>query len=166
MGVLSAGWGTMLNSPEEYGPGWEGFGKRYGMRLTGVSTGNAMEAAGGAITGEDPRYFRSGGPFGDRVKSIIKMTFYAKYRDGSVKPAYARMGANFGNNFLSGTWRVESEKGADDAMIRSGWGILARMGSNALTEFWPDVRRLISGRRDIGSTPVASDRRQAGNQSP
>ena len=29
-GPLSAGWGTMLNSPEEYGPHWEGFGQRYG----------------------------------------------------------------------------------------------------------------------------------------
>ena len=35
------GMGTAFNSPKEYGPGWEGFGKRYGMRLTGVSTGNA-----------------------------------------------------------------------------------------------------------------------------
>ena len=43
-GPLSAAWGTALNSPREYGPGWEGFGKRYGMRLTGVSTGNAIEA--------------------------------------------------------------------------------------------------------------------------
>ncbi len=146
MGVLSAGWGTMLNSPEEYGPGWEGFGKRYGMRLTGVSSGNAMEASPGALLGEDPRFFRSGGPFGERVKHIIKMTFYAHRRDGSVAPAYARMGANLGNNFLSGTWRVESEKGASQALIRSGWGVLGRMGGNTLTEFLPDLRRLAFGR--------------------
>jgi hypothetical protein len=43
-GVVSAGWGTALNKPEEYGPHWEGFAKRYGMRLTGVATGNALEA--------------------------------------------------------------------------------------------------------------------------
>ena len=50
-GVISAGWGTMLNSPREYGPHWDGFGKRYGMRLTGVVTGNAMEASLGAVWG-------------------------------------------------------------------------------------------------------------------
>ena len=43
-GPLSAGLGTAFNNPPEYGPHWEGFGKRYGMRLTGVSTGNAIEA--------------------------------------------------------------------------------------------------------------------------
>src|ERR1035437_11109964 len=34
-GPLSAGLGTAFNNPPEYGPHWEGFGKRYGMRLTG-----------------------------------------------------------------------------------------------------------------------------------
>ncbi|HEY7615282.1 MAG TPA: hypothetical protein VH744_00625, partial [Terriglobales bacterium] len=64
-GILSAGLGTARNNPEEYGPTWEGFGKRYGMRLTGVSTGNAMEAGLGSLWGEDPRYFRaSHEPFG------------------------------------------------------------------------------------------------------
>ena len=50
-GPLSASLGTATNSPEEYGPHWAGFVKRYGTRLTGVSTGNAMEASLGAIWG-------------------------------------------------------------------------------------------------------------------
>jgi hypothetical protein len=58
-GVISAGWGTAFNSPEEYGTHWDGFAKRYGMRLTGVSTGNAIEASLGMTWGEDPRYFES-----------------------------------------------------------------------------------------------------------
>src|SRR5437667_2412308 len=53
-GPLSAALGTATNSPEEYGPHWAGFGKRYGMRLTGVSTGNAMEASLGANLGGRP----------------------------------------------------------------------------------------------------------------
>src|SRR5678816_1267388 len=57
-GVLSAGWGTIFNEPPEYGTQFDGFAKRYGMRLTGVSTGNAIEASLGTIWGEDPRYFR------------------------------------------------------------------------------------------------------------
>ena len=37
-GLFSAGWGTLFNQPKTYGPHWEGFGDRYGMRLqrTGV----------------------------------------------------------------------------------------------------------------------------------
>src|ERR1700730_14663680 len=63
-GVISAGWGTLFNKPREYGTHWEGFGQRYGMRLTGVSVSNAMEAGFGTLWGEDPRYLRvPGKPF-------------------------------------------------------------------------------------------------------
>src|SRR4051794_33160024 len=55
-GLFSAGFGTGINSPNEYGPHWDGFGKRYGMRLTGIATSNLMEAGLGAAWGEDPRY--------------------------------------------------------------------------------------------------------------
>src|SRR5438876_11718281 len=60
-GMFSAGFGTLVDSPSEYGTHWDGFGKRYGMRLTGISTGNLMEAGIGAVWGEDPRYFRAAG---------------------------------------------------------------------------------------------------------
>ena len=89
-GPLSAGLSTAFNNPEEYGPHWEGFGKRYGMRLTGVYTGNAIEATLGTAWGEDPRYFPSPNhAFGARVKYIIKTTFLAPRRDGRWRLAYA-----------------------------------------------------------------------------
>ena len=56
-GPLSAGLGTAFNNPPEYGPHWEGFGKRYGIRLTGISTGNAIEATLGAASGRRPPLF-------------------------------------------------------------------------------------------------------------
>lgn len=146
-GPLSAAWGTAFNSPEEYGPGWQGFGQRYGMRLTGVSVGNAMTAGFGAIWGEDPRYFRSGkGSFGGRVKYVVKATFYAPYRDGTWHPAYARHLGNVGNNFLSNTWREPSENSAGDAALRCVWGLAATAGGNAFSEFWPDVWRKVTGK--------------------
>ncbi|HVB98363.1 MAG TPA: hypothetical protein VNJ12_03400 [Candidatus Dormibacteraeota bacterium] len=141
-GPASAAWGTMLNSPKEYGPHWEGFAARYGMRLTGISTGNAMEAALGAIWKEDPRYFRSQNRnFGARVWHVFATTFTAPRPDGRFHPAYARYAGNLFNNFLSNTWRVPSESDADDAALRCVWGVLGRMAGNALKEFWPDVRK-------------------------
>src|SRR6185503_13607026 len=77
-GLFSSGLGTAIDTPSEYGPHWDGFAKRYGMRLTGISTGNAMEAALGAAWGEDPRYFTAiQSPFGSRVKNIVDLTFRA-----------------------------------------------------------------------------------------
>jgi hypothetical protein len=147
-GPLSAGWGTMLNRPKEYGPHWEGFGQRYGMRLTGVSTGNAMEAVLGAIWKEDPRYFRSPKrSFGARVKYVIISPFIAPGPDGRFRPAYARYAGNVGNNFLSNTWRVPSESDPGDAAMRCLWGTLGKMGGNAFNEFWPDVKARVFGKK-------------------
>jgi hypothetical protein len=75
-GLFSAGFGTAIDRPREYGPHWDGLGKRYAMRLTGVSTGNAIEAGLGAVWGEDPRYFRAAGqPIKRRLKNVTVMDF-------------------------------------------------------------------------------------------
>lgn len=154
-GVISAGWGTLLNSPREYGPHWAGFGKRYGMRLTGVVTGNAMEASLGAVWGEDPRYPRAAGqPFAGRVRHIVRMTFLAPRADGATAPAYARYVAIAGNNFVSNTWRVPSEATTQRALARTGWGFVGRMASNAFREFWPSVRGAI-GRKHRTPSPAS-----------
>ena len=143
-GPLSAGLSTAFNNPEEYGPHWQGFGKRYGMRLTGVSTGNAIEATLGTAWGEDPRYFPSPNhAFGARVKYIIKTTFLAPRRDGRWGLAYARYAGNVGNNFLSNLWRVDSENDPGNAGLRCVWGITSRMGANAFAEFWPGVKKIM-----------------------
>jgi hypothetical protein len=133
----------MLNEPEEYGPHWAGFGKRYGMRLTGVSTSNAIEALGGAALKEDPRYRRAapGTTFGGRAKHIIVDSFMAYRPDGSKTFSWARVAGNVGNNFLSNTWREKSEATASAASIRCVFGLTSRMASFAFQEFWPDVAK-------------------------
>jgi hypothetical protein len=144
-GLFSAGFGTLTNRPREYGTHWDGFGRRYGERLTGLAPSNAMEAGLSAFWGEDPRFFRKGGdaPFGNRVKHVVKWTFVAANRDGSVRPDYARFAAISGSNFLSNTWREPSEADNTHAIERIALGFLGRMGGNAWDEFWPDVKQKV-----------------------
>src|ERR1041384_6179563 len=118
-GLFTAAIGTASNSPREYGPHWDGYGKRYGIRLSGVSTSNAMEAGLGALWGEDPRYF----PTHDqdikgRIFNTIKTTFTAPRPDGHYAPAYARFIAIPSSNFLANTWRPDSEADAQHAAMR------------------------------------------------
>lgn len=140
-GVFSAGWSTALDEPPEYGPHWEGFAKRYGMRLTGVSVGNAIEAGLGAVWDEDPRYPRaaSGSVIG-RIGHAAKLTVMARRGDG-LAPAYARYAAIAGNNFLSNSWRVPSDDSTTDAIARTAVGFSGRFVSNLFDEFWPSLRR-------------------------
>jgi hypothetical protein len=141
-GPISAGWGTWRHSPEEYPPTWKGFAQRYGMRLTGVSTGNAMTASLGSLWGEDPRYFRlEHGTFKQHVMQVLRGSVMARYADGQYHFAYAKLGGNIGNNFLSNTWRVPSESTPGQASLRCVYGLLGQMAGNAFTEFWPIVKK-------------------------
>ncbi len=157
-GVFSAGWGTLFNTPHEYGTHWDGFGKRFGMRLTGLSVSNATEAGLGAVWGEDPRYVPTEGqPFWNRVGHVVKMTFMAQYRDGRDRPAYARYIAISGNNFLSNTWRAQSEASLGHAGMRIGLGFLGRMSGNAFEEFWPSVIQRFRHNKSSDAPPVPTD---------
>jgi hypothetical protein len=139
-GIFSAGFGTATNSPHEYGTHWEGFGKRYGMRMTGVSTGNAIEATLGAAWGEDPRYHHTADqPVSARLRNIADLTFRAYRADGERHPAFARYVAIFGNNFVSNSWRAHSEADWQHALVRSGEGFGARFISDAFNEFVPEI---------------------------
>jgi len=140
-GLFSAGWGTLFDQPRTYGPHWEGFGDRYGMRLSGLAVSNTMEAGFGALWGEDPRYRRdAGAPFLSRLGHTAKMTFLADNRDGSVKLAYARFIAIPGSNFVSNAWRAPGDDAAGNAAVRVGLGFFGRWGGNTFEEFWPDVK--------------------------
>lgn len=143
-GLISSGYGVLTHQPEEYSPNTKGFGKRFGMRLTGVATGNAINASLGSLWGEDPRYARHGGPgFAPRVKRIIGHTFVTRYSDGESRFAWARLAGNVGNNSLSNLWRVQSEVGAGETTKRISFGFLGQMAGNAFAEFWPDVKKKV-----------------------
>jgi hypothetical protein len=131
---------TAENDPKVDGPHWDGFGKRAGILLAGAAVSNTMGATLGSFWGEDPRYFRvPDETFGARVKNVVKLTFVARGRDGNYHPAYARYMAIPGSNWLSNTWRPDSQADNEDAAIRTAEGFGARMASNAYNEFWPSV---------------------------
>lgn len=144
VGVISAAWGVVRDSPDEYGPSWRGFGKRYALRLSGVTIGNSIEAGLGGLWDEDPRYERAGeGRFWTRVARAGKWTVLSRRADGRMRPAYARGIGIVSSNFITNAWRVDSDRSAADALSRSAVGITSRGVSNLFDEFWPDMRRVV-----------------------
>jgi hypothetical protein len=140
-GMVISALGTASNDPAEYGPHWDGFAKRNGLRISSVATSNVMEAGLGRFWGEDPRYLpTSGKPISSRIGNVFKMTFLATSRQGKSRPAYARYVAYPASNLLSNTWRPDSRATANDALMRTSVAFLSRLGSNAFTEFWPSIR--------------------------
>lgn len=139
-GAIGAGFAAGIGTRDERG-GANGFVGRYEMHLAEASAGNALEAASGAIWGEDPRYFRAPPEsFGKRVRNVIRMTFVAYRGDGHVAPAYARYIGIAGGSFLANYWEPGGAASLHDAALCALGGFLGRMGGNAFQEFWPSVK--------------------------
>jgi len=160
-GLVTSAWGTWHNNPPEYGPHWDGYAQRYGLRLTVGGTSNVMEAGIGSLWGEDPRYFRAPGqPLGRRFAHIVGGAFMTHDREGNPMPAYARYLAVPSATFLSNTWRPDSQATASDAAFRVGLGFTSRIVGNAFSEFFPDLRKHMFTRN---GTPEAAPQRPKGS---
>jgi hypothetical protein len=146
--LVSAG-GTAVNRPGEYGPRWRGFGDRFEIGMIGSAAENAIEIGVSLGLREDPRYFRvPQRAFKTRVGNVGRLTFLARNQSGRSEPAYARYIGIVGGNFLSNAWRAPSEANVKYALLRSAEGFAGRMAANAFKEFWPDVKRYVSRRRN------------------
>jgi len=155
-GFFVSGLSTWHNEPPEYGPHWEGYGRRYGLRLTVGGTSNVIEAGLGSIWGEDPRYKRAEGqPVVRRVVHVFTSTFVTHNRDGDPMPAYARYIAVPGGNLASNLWRPDSQATVANAAVRTGLGFLSRIIGNAFSEFFPDLREHAFHRKSAGATPAS-----------
>ena len=145
-GVFSSGLATWRARPVEYDTQWTGFGQRFGMRMTGVATQNAMEAGLGAIWREDPRYRKASGGVGARFASAWKQAVMVQRADGSYKPAYARYAAIAGGNFIFNAWRPDSQATLSGALARTGFGFLGRLAGNTFAEFGGGAWRRLRGK--------------------
>lgn len=143
-GMVTSAWSTWTNSPPEYGPTWEGWAKRQGLRVSGAAPSNFLEAELGALWGEDPRYHLAPTrEFKGRVWHAIKTAFLAYDSQGRPMPAYSRYIAVSSTNVLSNTWRPESQHSTSEVVSRIGFAFAGRMTSNGFSEFWPDVKKLL-----------------------
>lgn len=143
-GPISAGFRTYRNRPVEWGPHWEGFGKRYGARLLNNSVTNSIEGALGAAWDEDPRYFRIGqGPATTRLRHIVKSTFLSRYSDGRYRFGAAKAIGITGGSFAQKIWMPDSVTTNRDCMVRIGTGYGGRLLGNFFREFVPDLKKAV-----------------------
>jgi len=139
-GPLTSALRTYNNRPEEWGPHWEGFGKRYGTRLLNNSFTNGLEGATGAIWKEDPRYFRVGeGPVRKRFGNVIKQTWMSRYGNGEYHFGAAKAIGITGGAFVQKMWMPDSVASNRDCAIRVGGGYSGRFISNLFREFGPEL---------------------------
>lgn len=142
-GPITAAFRTQSNRPEEWGPHWDGFGRRYGARLVNNTVTNGVEGLFGAAVGEDPRYFRLGqGSTGRRLGHALKMTVLSRTNDGSYRFGSAKAAGIVSGAYAQKLWMPDSVTSNRDCAARVGGGYAGRLISNLFREFSPEFRRL------------------------
>jgi hypothetical protein len=144
-GPIASGLRTWANRPEEWGPGWEGFAQRYGMRLVNNSVMNGVEAGLGAAWGEDPRYHRAppGTSAGKRVGHALKQVFLNRYEDGQYRFGFAKAAGITTNAFAQNAWMPDSISTNREAALRISNAYTGRAIGHLFREFGPDLFRVI-----------------------
>ncbi len=142
-GALQSGIKTWQNTPEEWGSGWEGFGKRFGTRQADVLISGTVEASLGALWGEDPRYWRSGKEgTGSRIWYAVSSSFLTYRPDGTRKFAWARLVGNVSGDAVVRRWYPEADRDWYKwTLTPLGTGFIGKMFSNVFREFSPDLKQ-------------------------
>ena len=104
--VGSAGLSTWRNSPEEWGPGWDGFGKRFASNVgKGIIKNSVMYGMDEALK-LDSRYYRSEKKdVGSKIKNAVISPFTARKSNGKRVIGFPRLVGTYSSNIIaSETW--------------------------------------------------------------
>lgn len=146
-GLLSAGWGQMVDANPHVGTDAGGFGERLGYAMLRQAsdrlTGDGIFAA---AFRQDPRFYReNNGPIVHRGLRAVRQTFMRYNGDGdggSRVNASGILGHALGN-YLAMAYYPDSSSGAGVATSGFATSIAGDMGVKLIQEFAPDLLGLV-----------------------
>jgi hypothetical protein len=120
-----------------YGPGLEGYGKRYGAAMANHVSSNLLgRAVYPAIFREDPRYFYKGkGGWMSRSLYAMSAAVVARGDDGRWKPNYANVLGNFSAGAISNAYYPAADRGVSLTLLNGLAETGADAASNLIREF-------------------------------
>jgi len=159
-----AGLGQLTSENPSFGQGATGYFNRYVRTLSDLVIGNVLtEGVMASLFAEDPRYFRNGkGRFWARIGYASSRIFLTRTDSGATRFNCSEI---FGNSTAVGisTLYYPDRRSVGDVFGKLTILLAADAFSNLLKEFWPDVKRKLSGRhRSAGQDAIIGDSRKHG----
>jgi hypothetical protein len=104
--VFTAGLSTARNSPEEWGPGWEGFGRRFASSTGKSAIKNTTIYALGEAFRLDSKFYRSQKrDFGSRLTNALISPVTARDENGKRVFGFPRIAGTYASNIIAAeTW--------------------------------------------------------------
>ena len=133
------------NNFSAYGPGWQGYSKRYGANYAdgfiGVMIGGAILPS---ILHQDPRYFYKGtGSIRSRALYALSTVVVARGDNGRWQPNYSNVLGTFAAGGISNAYYPANDRGVGLTVENSLIGLAAGGGTALLQEFL--IRKLSRG---------------------
>jgi len=131
-----------MNTPKEWGQGWDAFAKRFGSNLAYNGIRQTITYGGSLTLDEDSRYFASGRTgIWPRTRHALVSTFTARHTDGRVSFSYSSTAGVIGASAISSAWGPDAWRGPDKIAKNAGISFASTAAFNVVREFLPDIFR-------------------------
>ncbi len=149
LAALFAGEGQLTNSNPSFGQGAAGYGRYFGTAYADYVIGDFMtEAVYPSILHQDPRYFRRGTGSGwSRLGYAMGQIFWTHTDSGGTQFNYSEVVGNSTAVAISTAYYPDG-RDVSSATSKLGTQLGVDLASNILKEFWPDLRRKFSRKRN------------------
>jgi len=132
-----AGFEQWNNIFSGYGPGVEGYAKRYGAAYTNDAVGRMMgSAVFPSLFHQDPRYFyRGSGSVTARAFYAMRSAFVCRGDNGRWQPNYSRVLGNFAAGGISNLYYPAASRGVSLTLVNGLVETAGNAGTNLIREF-------------------------------
>jgi hypothetical protein len=133
-----------------WGQGWGAYGKRFAAGYGDTVLGSFMTSGVfPSMLREDPRYFRLGtGGFRKRSFYAIKKIFVIRTDSGNTTFNFSEFGGNAAAAGISLTYHTRQDRNASNFFSDYATQIGIDVFANQLKEFWPDIRKKLTKKKD------------------
>ena len=141
--LVGAAYNQAVDSPDGYGQGAEGYGKRVGAAMARSASYNLIgNFAIASVMHEDPRFYvKRHLSFMESVKYSAVRVFATRSDDGKPVANYAGLVGPLASEALATTYYPAGDNGVGDVFIRYASDIGWQFGGNLLRQYWPTINR-------------------------
>jgi hypothetical protein len=140
--LLGALLGQARNSPNGYGGGFQGYGKRFGA---GMARSASYQVFGPCLiateTHEDPRFFVKKIGFKDSLEYAAVRLVETRSDDGRQVVNYSGLVGTFAAEALADTYYPTGSRSFGDIMVRYSTDMASRYAGHLLRQMWPLIDR-------------------------
>ncbi len=141
--AAGAGINQALDSPDGYGQGAEGYGKRFGAAMARNASsqffGTFLLAS---ALHQDPRFFvRDNLNFGESIKYSIKRVFITQSDSGNQVVNWSGLMGPLMAEGLANVYYPDNYRTVGNTFSRYGYDLGLMAGTNLLRQYWPKINR-------------------------